>query len=82
MVPLAQSAMAREIEYYTEWFNTYRPHQGLGGLAPADKLDPEKRKTPTDNRRRRNSTLQPLILDVSYFKERQHLPIIRLKPAA
>lgn len=82
VVPLAQSAMLRELDYYDEWFNTYRPHQGIGGLAPAERNEAEKQKTPAYERRRRNSTLQPLILDVSYFKGRKHLPIVRLKPAA
>ncbi len=82
VVPLAQSAMRRELEYYAVWFNICRPHQGLGGLAPDERTLPEKKKTPSDKCWRRNSILQPMILDVSYFQERKHLPIIRLKPAA
>ena len=74
--------MLQELDYYAVWFNTYRPHQGIGGLAPAERNESEKQKTPADKRQRYNSTLQPLIIDVSYFKERKHLPIIRLKPAA
>jgi len=58
------------------------PHQGIGGMAPAERNEAEKQKTPANKRQRCNSTLQPLILDVSHFKERKHLPIIRLKPAA
>ncbi len=81
LVPLIHSAMVRELEDYAEWFNTHRPHQGLGGLTPDERTE-GLQKTPTDNRRRRNATLQPLILDVAYFKNRKHLPIVHLKPAA
>lgn len=81
LVPLAKSAMRRELDYYAVWFNTYRPHQGIGGLTPAERNEGDN-QTETAECRRFNSTLQPLILDVSYFKERKHLPIIRLKLAA
>jgi len=36
--------MRRELEYYTVWFNIYRPHQALDGLTPAKLMDPKNRK--------------------------------------
>jgi transposase InsO family protein len=81
LVPIAQSAMLRELDCYASWFNTYRPHQGLEGMTPAERQADET-QMPAEYRRRRNSNLQPLTLDVEYFKERKHLPIVRLRPAA
>jgi len=82
LVPLELSAFQLELALYAGWFNTFRPHQGLDGLVPAERHEAIKQQTPANKRQRDNLTLQPLALDVSYFAGRKHLPIVRLRPAA
>ena len=37
-VPLALPAMQAELRAYLEWYHEHRPHQGLGGVTPHERL--------------------------------------------
>jgi len=41
-VPLALSAMRRELAAYLAWYHDHRPHQALGGLTPAERVSCER----------------------------------------
>lgn len=68
-------AIERDLANYAAWFNTERPHQGLGGRTPDDAHR---------GKRRRRSRRRPVraALRVSYLGEDRALPVLRLGAAA
>jgi putative transposase len=64
----------RDIQAYAHWFNTARPHQGLGNLTPDEVYF--RRST-----RARAVPLHPA-LEVRHLDGDRRLPVLRLRPAA
>jgi transposase InsO family protein len=77
-----------ELEAYLEWYHEYRPHQGLGGLAPSDKTTPAPAVQRIEPRLRmwlaRGDPARSAIhatqlhLRVERLRGREHLPVITL----
>ena len=80
IVPLRLRDMRRELAVYVEWYNALRPHQSLGGRMPLDVC--RRARSPPRRRRRPNSELEPLTLQVEGFRGRRHLPVVTLTRAA
>ena len=76
-VPLRREAMRREIATYLQWYEEYRPHQGLDGRTPREAYEG---RTVTDDVGVDLS--QPATLVVRFHKGRRELPIVELKNAA
>jgi transposase InsO family protein len=54
LVPMSMARMRREMVCYTEWYNRYRPHQGLNGATPLEmyeKASPANRQPRYEPRR-------------------------------
>jgi len=90
LVPLSLAAMRREIRLYASWYNTERPHMGLGGKTPREvyvgrkarrrRFEPRPRWP--HQPRHSKSDADKLRLAVSYVEGRKHLPVIELRRAA
>ncbi len=84
--------MEADIAAYMEWYHEHRPHQGLGGMTPAEKLagappiaerelmEPRARYPIRDGTKRRR--VGRLVLVVDHVDGRRNLPIVSLREAA
>ena len=94
-VPLNLGRIATELDLYCDWYNRHRPHQGLGGLTPAERFDDvvPARDLPRMETRRdmpiargdpapARRRVERLKLVVTPLKGRKHLPVIELRDAA
>jgi len=90
LVPFGFDAMRREMNSYSIWYNEHRPHQGLGGMTPADRYDGDESddharrvdprpRWPVDEEAVRVKRLDVV---VKFVEGRKHLPIVELKRAA
>jgi len=90
LVPFEFDAMRREITLYAAWYNEHRPHQGLGGMTPADRCDGDESdgharraeprpRWPVDEEAVRVKRLDVV---VKFVEGRKHLPIVERKRAA
>ena len=69
--------MRDEISSFVVWYNCFRPHQGLKGRFPIERyLQKTKRKR---KYRVRGDDPEKVNLSVSYFDDKNHLPIVRLR---
>jgi hypothetical protein len=79
LVPLRRDRMQNELASYLRWFETSRPHQGLGGRTPRDVYEnptlPLPRPTAIDPDR-------PFELLVCFQDGRRQLPMVELRQAA
>jgi len=78
-VPLRRRAMNSDLLSYVRWFETHRPHQGLGGLTPLEgSAAPNSAmvERPVIDRHR------PFELLVRFHEGRRQLPIVELRQAA
>jgi putative transposase len=89
LVPMSLNAMRREIRSYAIWFNTQRPHMGLGGRTPREvyggRMRSRRRIEPRDHwfhRLRSCRSDYRVSLAISYVEGRKHLPVIELQRAA
>jgi transposase InsO family protein len=94
LVPMRLASFQAELSAYVTWYNDCRPHQGLGGAAPAERLG--RTSSPTrpifelrpslrargDPPPRRSRACRALQLRVHYLEGRRHLPLIELRRAA
>jgi transposase InsO family protein len=97
-VPLSLPRMRAELTAYVAWYVEHRPHQGLGGVTPAERLEgrmPARERVrveprPTLPLARGEPGVTPLAkrcvgkleLVVSYEGGREHLPVVALRDAA
>ena len=82
-VPRRISVMRAELDAYVEWYNEHRPHQGLGGKAPRERLGVEaERVAPADTVGPATNLRSSPVLVVKAFRGRRHLPIVELRDAA
>jgi transposase InsO family protein len=93
-VPMRVASFEAELSAYVTWYNEYRPHQGLGGVAPAERLGrtsntrrPALELRPSSRARghprgARSRACRALELRVHYLEGRRHLPVIELRKAA
>jgi transposase InsO family protein len=97
VVPLALGEMEAELDAYLLWYATHRPHQGLAGATPAERLAggvPACEKPGMEARARhplargdpspalRRRVRGGLRLVVDHIAERRHLPTIELREVA
>ena len=76
LVPLDRDAMQRELACYSEWFERWRVHQGLGGETPRDVFEGR----PTVEKTRPKATAIPRSeLVVRFHEGRGQLPIVEIK---
>jgi putative transposase len=80
VIPMRLRDMRRELAIYVEWYNTFRPHQSLGGRTPLDVC--RRARSPPRRRARANSELPEMSLRVEGLHGRRHLPLVTLKRAA
>jgi transposase InsO family protein len=77
-IPLTRRAMHRELTSYARWFETHRPHQGLGGSTP---LEVSGAPTSATAERPIIDRLRPFDLVVRFHEGRRQLPIVELRQA-
>ena len=80
IVPLRADDMCRELTLFFDWYNQYRPHQGLDGRIPMD-VYLGIRDGPPEIETRGRDPVRPR-LRVTYLDGRRHLPVVRLEQAA
>ena len=87
-VPFGLDAMRQELALYATWYNTYRPHQTLGGMMPEEVYEGRPRcasafelrpRWPVEEEAERVKLIH---LVVKFLEGRRHLPIVELKRAA
>jgi len=77
LVPLDLEEMRDEVSSFVVWYNCFRPHQGFKGKFPIERyLQKSKRK-----RKYRVKGYDPetVKLSILRFKDKKHLPIIKLR---
>jgi putative transposase len=83
LVPLRRDRIQNELLSYFRWFETSRPHQGLGGRTPHEVYETSHRHLPIAKRPLilidRN---RPFELVVHFQDGRRQLPIVELRQAA
>jgi transposase InsO family protein len=97
VVPMNLTDFERELEAYVIWYNELRPHSGLFGKAPVevrDGLVPASERPALEPRvryrlapragpgRLRRRLRGRLVLSVTHFRGRKHLPVVELRRAA
>jgi hypothetical protein len=94
IVPMRMTRFEEELAAYVGWYNEHRPHQGLSGLTPAERLggvSPERRvrfatrprcRARGDPRRPRPRACRALELRVDFIEGRRHLPVVELRKVA
>ncbi len=87
LVPLSHGAMRRELGAYANWYNRARPHMHLFGRTPEEAFhgrpSPRRRFEPRPRMPRRGAErCDNLALVIEHLGERDHLPLIGLRPAA
>ena len=77
--------LARELDAYLVWYHEHRPHQGLGGRTPRErlapravsKLKPRRLRSPPER-----SKMRPQSLVLTFVEGRRHLHVVSLQRAA
>jgi transposase InsO family protein len=94
LAPMRLASFEAELSAYVTWYNEHRPHQGLGGVAPSDRLGrtsntrcPSFEVRPSSGarghpRNARSRACRALELRVHYLEGRRHLPLVDLRKAA
>ena len=90
LVPLGFDPMRQEVACYATWYNLHRPHQGLGGLTPAEARDGETHSAMSFETRphwpahldEERERVRRLHLVVKFMDARRQLPIVELKRVA
>ncbi len=90
LVPLRLDPMRQEVACYATWYNLHRPHQGLGGLTPAEARDGETHSAMSFETRphwpahldEERDRVRRLHLGVTFLDARRQLPIVELKRVA
>ena len=87
VMPVSLVRIERELDAYLLWYRQHRPHQGVGGRTPLERLLMRQGDAVSDARTKRQRApprrpKRPLRLVVSYVHDRKHLPVIELKRAA
>jgi transposase InsO family protein len=92
-IPFRKAEMNKHLSCFKEWYNIYRPHQGIAGLTPCEKssgfspacqlprYEPRMR-FPVVYENIRGSPGVRLELSVDFYKEYRTMPIVKLKQAA
>ena len=92
-MPVSLLRIEHELDAYLLWYRQHRPHQGVGGRTPQERLSIRQgdagadARTSSDARTKRQRgpprrPKRPLRLVVSYVDGRRHLPVIELRRAA
>ena len=94
LVPMKLEAMREQVIAYAHWYNSWRPHQSLGGRTPDEvcsQLRPARDRPRFETRRSyptasgvelRAEPGTALTLVVNHEQGLQHLPTVVLRPAA
>lgn len=84
IIPSANyNVMFLDIADYIDWYNNYRPHQNLDALTPNEKYDQFYHKyTPPPLLDGRKISNNIITLDISYYNDKDYLPIFQLRQAA
>ena len=86
LLPMSVRVVARELDGYLVWYHEHRPHQGLGGRTPRERLEARGGEKVRARRSRgppeRRSKMRALGLVVTFVEARRHLPVVSLQRAA
>ena len=91
VLPMGSTKLRGELALYTHWYNSHRPHQGLGGRTPDEvylgqvhaqdqpRHEPRAGQAPAASVAAVQGTPR---LHVSFLEGRRHLPVVQLRRAA
>ncbi len=90
LVPFGLHPMRQEVACYATWYNLHCPHQGLGGLTPAEARDGETHSAISFETRphwpahldEERERVRRLHLVVKFMDARRQLPIVELRRVA
>ncbi len=73
LVPMSVATFRRELLYFVDWYNGFRPHAGLAGRTPQEAWDGVQ-ETPVDD--------GGGAIKLEFYKRRRHLPVLTKRKAA
>jgi transposase InsO family protein len=77
LVPLDIESMRDEVSSFVNWYNCFRPHQGLKGTFPIERyFGKPKRKRPYNVK---GPDPEIVKMFISYLDDKEHLPVVKLR---